>query len=204
MKKLSMRHRAGLATAIVVTLVTCGPSGVEMMGDAMVDAGGAMRDAADALEDTGTVIQDSAGDDAHAQPPACGTCTTNGAVHATLASEDPAQAVGGSFSTTTHAIELAVGPQYLTDLSEVNGFSLASSGVLGGTVAVLWTIPTGSFCDDQHILGTSAGFSAMQTPIAAVDPATPIHGAAIFVPAGAHLCGEAQYSGVWSGFRPYD
>lgn len=220
---MTKRHilRVSLCFALAMLTITCGPSGMEVVGDAMVDAAHEMRDAADevrdaaiaardtsidALEDTGEALSDVASPpDAHAQE--CATCTTGGAGRSMSADTDPAQSASGSLrmSPGEAAREIAVGPFYLTDLhaiiNDVSGRT--------GTSVLVFRLPEAMFCDDYRpytdvgpleFLGAARSGTAEQ-----------IHGARLFVPAGQRLCiaGGDPGSGnsaraSWSGFRPYE
>jgi hypothetical protein len=236
--KMNRKSRSVLASVILaLTLVTCGPAGMEMMGDAMVDAGSVMReagqDAADAirdssadavetatdtgatvLDDTGTAITDAAGGDAAAQD-SCTTCTSTGAGHSVMASEDPLQALGGIVTGGPgRAIEVAVGPLYITDAVVFE--SRAPGG--GDDRGVIVTVASADSCDDVHAFTASMPASAevLVEPFRAANSGFSyfgsggVHGARFFVPSGRRVCADAHTSGGspaelrWAGFRPYD
>lgn len=213
---MTKRHtlRVCICFALAMLTITCGPSGMEVVGDAMVDAAHEMRDAAivardtsiDALEDTGEALRDVASPpDAHAQE--CATCTTGGAGRSMSAETDPNQSVSGSLRLIggDAATEIAVGPFYLTDLhaiiDDVSGRT--------GPSALVFRLPEAMFCDDYRPF-TDIG-PLQFVGAARAGTAEQIHGARLFVPAGQRLCiaGGDPSSGnrahaSWSGFRPYE
>lgn len=75
--KVNKRKATGLVgLGLALTVIACGPDGVEMMGDAMVDAGEMLMDAGGAVSDAG----DAMTSDAAAQMPTVATadCVRDG------------------------------------------------------------------------------------------------------------------------------
>lgn len=218
---------ASSVVSVSLLLATCGPSGMEMIGDAMVDAADAVRDAgrdaaeiardtgADVLEDTGEIIRDSAPDDAAAAQDFCGTCTATGSVHEVSAADDPTRHLGGSgWTDSGRGMELATGPLYVSDV--VVG-SMNLPGLGGSGAVLLFTVADTAFCDSFS--GFDAGLANLTYPVpagiqlltTATSPA-PVVGARHWVPAGRRLCAQGYDTTAsrpiallsWSGFRPYD
>ena len=218
--------RFGLALVVAMAGVTCAPTGLETVGDAMMDAGERMSDAAptmrdatiDAvddtgrrLSDTGAMIRDSAGGDAAAQ---CATCTAEGAAHTIAADSDPRQSLGGSRAdlTSGRGTEVAMGPLVLTDFAVM---PRAVGGATGTGIAVAFTVPDSEFCDDAHAFVVTSSPTNMRLIAGATFSYTgsaygiqDVHGARIHVPSGSRLCIEAQFGSsqtvTWAAFRPYE
>lgn len=92
-----------VAGSVAAVIASCGPTGMEMIGDAMVDVGTRLRDGGDALTP-----------DASAQD--CATsCSGGGVLRVMTADTDPAQLLTGVVRGGA-AQEVVSGPFVLTDL----------------------------------------------------------------------------------------
>jgi hypothetical protein len=217
-----------LACLVAVTTVTCGPSGMEMIGDAMMDAGAGLRDAAggmrdatiDAMDDTGVafmdtgaIVRDGAGDDASAQ---CATCTPTGAARTITADTDPAQVLGETRYglSISRGTEVAVGPLVVTDFAALPSYHPGSSA-LGPVNAAMFTVPEAELCENTFgfTVPTSVptmrqiAFAHFRVDGTGGSQVHDVHGARILVPAGRRLCVQSStFDGniTWAGYRPYD
>ena len=116
MKTTKDLRRTVIAGLIAGVVASCGPTGVDMMGDAMVDAGEMMMDAGRIMMDGGDALDaaaDSMTPDAEAQ--ACGmNCSAAGTQRVLTADTDPAQMESGT-ATGMGSVEVVSGPFVLTD-----------------------------------------------------------------------------------------
>lgn len=173
-------RRMIVAGMIAGAIASCSSAGMDMIGDAMVDAGEAMADAGVALQDAA----DGMTPDATAQT-TCGTsCSAGGTARVMTADTDPAQLLTG---TVTESGQLVEGPFVLTDLR----------GIDVDGIVTTWEI---SICGADPIADMSTDRSSYSSKTT---------GARIYVAPGEALCAYRSYTsprGVlrWAGFRPYD
>ena len=143
---------------MAVVLVCCAPSGIEMIGDAMVDAGHMLMDA-------GQSLADGSLPDASAQSCAS-SCSNSGALRVVTADTDPAQRARGTVTTGVALInptypdrlagatfELARGPLVVDHVGHTK-----SSPDFAGVQITYYVSNTGSCLIDQfEVLPVSVG-----------------------------------------------
>lgn len=177
-------------------LVMCGPTGMDMMGDAMVDAGNLLRDGA---SDTGS--------DAQAQ--ACATnCSASGVMRVMTADTDPAQLVTAVVnyrgSGASEAFEVVAGPLVLTDLE----FAQEGYPHLLFSITTQATCPPAWYPPETDPL-TTIGLDG-QDSLTSVNTryVHELHGSRFYIPVGSRLCAHPHQNATWfvryAGFRPYD
>jgi hypothetical protein len=200
MKRFLKKLLLVVSAAIMSTmLVMCGPTGMDMVGDAMVDAGNMLRDGSD-----GTMP------DAMAQDSCATNCTGGGVLRMMTADTDPGQLVTGlvvndNRMNDSQAFEIIEGPLVLTDLGiaredvpHVNVFMTSMASCPTTTEYP----PEAEGLTYIALDGQSSG-SSVNTRYA-----HDIHGGRYLVPAGSRLCGRSAGIAVfyvrYAGFRPYD
>lgn len=175
-----------VASFISCAAVSCGPTGIEMIGDAMVDAGERLMDAGRALTDGGDAMMS----DAQAQEGCASSCTPSGVLRVMTSDTDPTRLETGTLvgdsSASSHVV--AEGPFVLTDL------------MYPSTGATAWTVYTSPVSEACSTLPGRI--------ITRVQQDTRLTGMRIHVRAGEKLCAVPHDSTRpqlrWAGFRPYD
>lgn len=105
---MNAKARALFVVVTAMFLWMCGSTGMESLGDAMVDMGQS--------------LQDGAMSDAAAQS-TCGTCT-GGAVHMMTADTDPTRTLSGALGDIgSDRQEMVTGPAFITDIFTPSGIT---------------------------------------------------------------------------------
>lgn len=179
---------------MAMLLVMCGPPGMGMMGDAMVDVGMTLRDGSD------TSMPDAMAQD-------CATdCTGGGVLRVMTADTDPDQlrhaGVYIALPPSGDAVEVVAGPIVITDLmvARENGISyelrMTSLPDCTGPIDPATT---------EHVVTL---ISAPQVGMTSVNTrfTREVHGGRILVPAGSRICTSVSNTGFiyYAGFVPYD
>jgi hypothetical protein len=204
MKRFLKKLLLVVSAAIMSTmLVMCGPTGMDMVGDAMVDAGNMLRDGSD-----GTMP------DAMAQDSCATNCTSGGVLRVMTADTDPAQLVTGIvqiMESTTPASpgqEIVAGPLVLTDVRLALPFAFTAAGT--GYMVNLFISED---CGETIMPSTTSmvGHVVRYTNTATSGTVfvTDLEGVRIHIPPGSFLCGyRTGAAGTlpvrYAGFRPYD
>jgi hypothetical protein len=190
------------AGCVAAMVVSCGPAAVEILGDAMVDAGRYMVDGGSAMRDA----SDGMTSDASAQAGCATSCTSSGIQRMMTADTDPARLTRGTapaeapFSDPEgpgHYAELAVGPLVVTYARHVGN----------NLTAGFYVSDTGS-CDVSF---RSRGAESIGITFDAISAgygiSTPAVTGNFLVRSGERLCVWTSVRGAgaaWAGFRPYE
>lgn len=172
----------GFGVAVILT-ISCGPSALDMMRDAMVIP------------------------DASAQDSCATNCTAGGSLRTVTAETDPAQLERGgavlrlSGGDPDVISEVVRGPFVLTD-AQMNANSIPPGTV--SAAATLWVASATGGCGDtvpyldERVLGNLVGRGGPDTL-----PEL-FRGARYFVGSDEVLCAEGRGVIAWAGFRPYE
>ncbi|QQR60995.1 hypothetical protein IPH19_00830 [Candidatus Uhrbacteria bacterium] len=181
---------------MATALAMCAPGGMEMMGDAMVDAGHMLSDAAD-----------DATSDAAAQESCATNCSTGGVLRVMTADTDPAQLVTATVihdgTGSSESFEVVAGPLVLTDL----GFARDGVPHLEFRVSSLPDCPFGPSVTDAPPFTVIALDDQSATSVN-TRYNHEIHGGRYYIPEGSRLCaylaGDTTWYVRYAGFRPYN
>lgn len=201
MKSTSDLRRILAAGCVAGIVASCAPVAMDMMADAMIDAGESMMDAGGRLSDSGRQIHDAADSmtaDAEAQPSCATNCTSSGILRVLTADTDPARFVRGSITDDALVTQDTSirGPFVLT------GFEVATS--ISPSSGRLYVVPEPDRCSDS---GDLIAEEANQT-VSTTSTSTVVREDGMserwYVGPGEKLCVRCNGRCSWSGFHPYE